>query len=317
MPVMLKRGAVQTGVPWLDALNSPEPEQAPLPPDASLWQRAKRGLSDAMSDPGGEIIGMANPMEVASLAPVAISLVRRAGPKVLRSKLTMEIPEGITDAARKGLGYVQDALYQLAESHPRTMSHFRKVTARGAEANPYLGGGGEVATAHFDPRGLEYTVRNKGLQQAKDRATAAGGAFDLNFNPEKIAQSVTDLPTAMRLVGHEVGGHAVQNLSDPSRAHSAYEALTKSHGYRSRLTGRMTHPSEILSESAGWKRAGRTPEWGSGVTPFVSKSDFRDASLRQLVTRENPVEEARRAWKVAREAIDRKGVPTGGWTPTR
>lgn len=301
MPVMLKRGAVQTGVPWLDALNRPEPEPAPLPDDASLWQRAKRGISQALNDPSGEILGMANPMEVASLAPVAISLIRRSSPTVLRSKLTMPIAEGISEGSRRGLQYIQDAIYQLAESHPRVMSHFRRITTDVPAPSEVLRGG--KSQAHFDALGTGYGIREKGINQVKDRALARGGAFELNFNPETAAK-ITSPEDAMLLVGHEVGGHAVQTLADPSRADLAYKALLPRTGYRSKITGRMTHPSEILSEAAGHRRAGH------------EFADYYDAAPEDLFTGANPADKARKAWKQAREAFSRQGVAEGGWTPT-
>ena len=303
MPVMLKRGAAQTGVPWLDALNAPESEPAPLPADASLWQRAKRGISQALNDPGGEILGMANPMEVASLAPVAVSLIRKASPGILRSKLAMAIPEGISEGSRRGLQLVQDALYGLAESHPRVMSHFRRVTTEVPQAIEGQAMSGPKSWAHFDALGTGYGTRTKGINQVKDRALARGGAFELNFNPAMM-ENIKSAEDAAQLVGHEVGGHAVHTLMDPSRADLAYQALLKRTGYRNPVTGAMSHPAEILSESAGWKRAGR------------QFADWSDASPQDLLTGSNPTDKARQAWKAAREAFSRQGVAEGGWTPT-
>lgn len=272
----------------------------PLPPDASMWQRVKQAYKKYATDPNQEILGMANPMEVATLAPVAISLIRKSSPELLRSKLTMAIPEGLSEGARRGLQLVQDALYGLAQSHPRTMSHFRRVTSEVPEASDVLKGGKSMA--HFDALGTGYGVRAKGINQVKDRALARGGAFELNFNPQMMDR-IKSAEDATQLVGHEVGGHAVQTLADPSRADLAYKALLGRHGYRSKITGRMTHPSEIMSEAAGWRRAGG------------EFADYMDAAPEDLFTGANPVDKARKAWKQAREAFSRQGVAEGGWTP--
>lgn len=304
MPVMLKPGSFNTGTALDRWRPDAPPEPPPLPPDASRWARAKRGISDAMNDPSNDVLGMSNPMEMASVAPVAISLIRKASPELLRERLAIAVPEGLSAAARRGYELMQEAIYNMATTHPRVMSHFRRITAEVPEASTVMKGG--KAQAHFDSMGTGYLTRTKGIDQVKDRALARGGAFEVNLNPEQI-QKITTAEGAAQLAGHEIGGHAVQTLMDPSRADLAYQSLLPRTGYRNQFTGAMSHPSEILSEAAGWKRTSMRPHL----------TDWQDASITDLATGTNPAERARREWKAAREGFARQGVAEGGWTPTR
>lgn len=258
----------------------------------SPWKFALEALDNfSRLDP----IGIDPTMGAITAAPVAVSLIRKSAPELLRMRLAMEVPERLPAASRAGLGHIQGAINKLIESHPRVMSHFRQVRAQVPDVSEMLT---TAPGATFSDRGIGHVIRTKGLQQAKDRALAQGGAFDLTFNPN-AASSITTPEEAMRLVGHEVGGHGVQTLMDPSRADKAYKALTETTGYRSKVTGRMTHPSEILSEYAGNKRAG------------VPSARTRDISPMQMLTGQDPIDAAKAAWQQAREAFKRytSGTP--------
>jgi hypothetical protein len=234
-------------------------------PGSSAWDWAKY----ALQHPGGDVVGTD-----------LMTLTKRLPPALLRKAMTLPKPQDwanrpgkpLSEAAKTGLNYLQEALYEYAEKYPRLMSHFK----------PWLDFRGTMPGPNMPPTQAEFHGRDIGSPGSlvKNLDTHNPHA-NITFYPAGL-ETITDPITAKKLLRHETS-HGAQWVTDPSRFNRAYDDWMDA-ASESSAGGYISNPAEKLSRLSEEVAGGPPLDFGVHV---------------------NKVKKARREWAKARSGIAR------------